>query len=70
MQTDSKLLLGFPWPINENSDNNLESLCIMLYNSENEKATQNIFSKKRGRAIPARGRGAYRVLRRRGSHVF
>jgi hypothetical protein len=25
---DSKLLSGFPWPINGNSDNNLESLCI------------------------------------------
>jgi hypothetical protein len=25
VQDDSKLLSGFPWPLNENSDNNLES---------------------------------------------
>jgi hypothetical protein len=25
MQSDSTLLSGFPWPINGNSDNNLES---------------------------------------------
>jgi hypothetical protein len=27
IQNDSKLLSGFPWPINVNPDNNLESLC-------------------------------------------
>jgi hypothetical protein len=30
MQSDSKLLLGFPWPENGNNDNYLESLCIKL----------------------------------------
>jgi hypothetical protein len=29
IQGDSKLLSGYPSPINENTDNNLESLCIM-----------------------------------------
>jgi hypothetical protein len=29
IQSDSKLLSGFPWPINGNSDNNLESSCII-----------------------------------------
>jgi hypothetical protein len=28
IQSDSKLLAGFPWPIKGNPDNNLESLCI------------------------------------------
>jgi hypothetical protein len=27
IQSDSKLLTGFSWPINGNFDNNLESLC-------------------------------------------
>jgi hypothetical protein len=30
LQSDSKLLSGFPWPINGNPDNNLESLCISV----------------------------------------
>jgi hypothetical protein len=30
VQSDSKLLSGFPWPINGNPDNNIESLCISL----------------------------------------
>jgi hypothetical protein len=29
IENDSKLLSGFPWPIKGNTDNNLESLCIM-----------------------------------------
>jgi hypothetical protein len=29
IQGDSKLLSGFPWPINGNPDNNLESLCTL-----------------------------------------
>jgi hypothetical protein len=28
IQSDSELLSEFPWPINRNSGNNLESLCI------------------------------------------
>jgi hypothetical protein len=28
--SDSKLLSGFPWPINGNPDNNLESFCISI----------------------------------------
>jgi hypothetical protein len=28
IQSDSKLLSGFPWPINGNPDNNLEPICI------------------------------------------
>jgi hypothetical protein len=27
---DAKLLSGFPWPINGNQDNNLESLSMLL----------------------------------------
>jgi hypothetical protein len=30
VQGDSKLLPGFPWPINGNPDSNLESLCILI----------------------------------------
>jgi hypothetical protein len=30
MQNDSKLLSGFPWPINEKTYNNLESPCIFI----------------------------------------
>jgi hypothetical protein len=30
LQSDSKLLSGFPWPINGNHDNNLESSCISM----------------------------------------
>jgi hypothetical protein len=30
IQSDSKLLSWFPWTINGNSDNNLESLCISM----------------------------------------
>jgi hypothetical protein len=32
MQGVSKLLSGFPWPINGSPDNNLESLCTLLIN--------------------------------------
>jgi hypothetical protein len=28
IQDDSKLLSGVPWPVNGNTENNLESLCI------------------------------------------
>jgi hypothetical protein len=30
VQSDSKLLSGFPWPINRTLDNNLESLCTFV----------------------------------------
>jgi hypothetical protein len=29
VQSDSKLMLGFPWPINRNPDNNVESPCTL-----------------------------------------
>jgi hypothetical protein len=31
VQVDSKLLSGFPWPMNENPDNNLESTCSLSF---------------------------------------
>jgi hypothetical protein len=35
MQSDTKSLSGFPWTVNVNFDNNLESPCIITYDSSN-----------------------------------
>jgi hypothetical protein len=43
IQSDSKLLLGFPWPINGNPDNYLESSYFSLHGVSSHKTVILVF---------------------------